>query len=393
MSETGNSSFSQQQVGAPSRTIADEVMQKRVQPKPGFPLIDHRPEAQQMRNLQRMADRFTQKQFPLIQQKVKGAPAKGQPVQLAGTTLPDPTQDFRIEELNLVLDSESVFDPGLGAEAGEAYRAYLNGTKEDKLPTILGQVKAILAELEKGTRKVPKSWAHVPIAQIAAIIGHSMQGYVVNDDLRKKDGDLSKFPNLLKNYAQIGNTVLGMDLQAPYHGWVYRGQSIPESLVGEYKVGKTVVFKGFTSTTKSALVSDQFKPTKETEVGMMLTILSVTGRDISEIAHDPTEQEVLFSPGTEFRVESCVPGEKVHEITMVESSAGDLLAPPPDRLMEIAKERQAKEEQQKKQQEEAPSGPSNYDMLMALIMAGKEPSSSTTPQELKELYDKHILKL
>jgi hypothetical protein len=398
-----------QEQGQEDRTLANSCEQKQGKVVAPAQYVDRRPAAIQMRKMQALADSFTQRRFPSLQKKtsagrsgnsqnprtVVGAALAtgrnvGTPAQLAKTTLPAVGgEDLEFKELDLVLDSESVFDESLSDEAGQAYYDYLKGTPEKSLPSILGQVKAILAQLESGERKIPKSWEHVPIAQIAAIIGHSLQGYRVNADLRGSELNSSKHRMLMENYPQLGNTVLGLDRQLPYVGWVYRGQSVPSSAAAAYVDGATIVFKGFTSTTKSALVSEQFKPTSTTEIGMMLTMYSVTGRDISEIAHDPSEKEVLFSPGTEFRIVKVEQGVKMLEVTMVESGAGDLDAAPPDRLFEADQERPPVEEDDEHVEES--SGPSMMDMLSALMTAKVDIPGDVNPVKLLELYNKHIL--
>jgi hypothetical protein len=370
--------------GLRNSPIAHTVTQGQDRQSEQASFVDRRPEAVQVRQLQRLADAYAQKQFSFLPSSLNPAP-----VQLVKTALPNVDSDeMEFEELDLVLDTKSVFSTGLSNKAADAYYDYLKNTKEDDLPAILRQVKGVLKELEDGTRTVPDSWSHVPIAQIAAVISHSLQGYLANADLRSEKLDATKHKNLLENYPQLGNTVLGLDRMPPYTGWVYRGQSVPPDLAGTYKKGATIVFKGFTSTTKSARVSNQFKPSKEEEVGMMLTLYSVTGRDISEIAHDPAEQEVLFAPGTAFHILGVEQTAKLLEVTMVETSAGNLNAAPPDRLKEAEKEKPPA----KKQVVEESSGPSMIEMLMALDSAKVPMPKDITAEGVEKLYHEHFPK-
>lgn len=89
-----------------------------------------------------------------------------------------------------------------------------------------------------------------------------------------------------------------LDKLPPYQGVVYRGVDLPPQVLADYQPGQVVSDSAFTST--SATQSQGFKGPVELE------IFSYTGRDIRMYA-DPKyahQDEVLFPPGTELRVES-----------------------------------------------------------------------------------------
>ena len=311
------------------------------------------------------------------------------PIQMAPTSMPDISDPERkkYENLSLTLATSQKFNTKLGENAAEAFGKYLKLTPDDDLPPILREIKGILEQLETGEKRIPEDWQHVPLPQLAAIIGYSTTGYLINEDLRTKEPTTVKYDNLYKNYTQILNIVIGLDRHPAHVGWVYRGNTAtPDEFETNYKQNRKVVFSSFMSATKSATISSQFKSENVKKVKMILTMYSKSGRDITEIARDPSEQEVLFAPGTEFTVDSIKEGNGLYEVVVIESGPGDLNAPVPDRIAELAKEKEAS-----KLAQEA-SGPTSYEMITKLLMKGIDISPDVTPEVLKAMYDKEILK-
>ncbi|KZM76051.1 ADP-ribosyltransferase [Nocardia terpenica] len=89
--------------------------------------------------------------------------------------------------------------------------------------------------------------------------------------------------------------LIGALKKLPVHrGEVFRGADLPADVLKQYKPGNTITEKAFTSTSA-------------TEAGVnsgtvRFHIMSETGRDVSKHSGFPWEQEVVFLPGTRFRV-------------------------------------------------------------------------------------------
>ncbi|MEV6769712.1 ADP-ribosyltransferase domain-containing protein [Nocardia sp. NPDC051030] len=79
-----------------------------------------------------------------------------------------------------------------------------------------------------------------------------------------------------------------------HNGVVFRGTDLPPNVLAEYKTGETVVEKSFTSTTAAA--EEAFPGNTQ------FTIVSKSGKEVTNYSDIPSEQEVLFPPGTAFRV-------------------------------------------------------------------------------------------
>ena len=78
---------------------------------------------------------------------------------------------------------------------------------------------------------------------------------------------------------------------------VYRGTTLKSFERG--LDGDVFMDKGFLSTTVDKWLADNWKRGEE---GLTLTIISKTGRDVNKISSHPGEKEVLFAPGTKFKV-------------------------------------------------------------------------------------------
>lgn len=87
-----------------------------------------------------------------------------------------------------------------------------------------------------------------------------------------------------------------------FEGTLYRGidKCLPESF---YEVGKTITWQQFSSTTKSALVTLGFlHRDADRKLSGSMFVCRGAGRDISELSHYPSEEEVLFSFNTFWKV-------------------------------------------------------------------------------------------
>lgn len=146
--------------------------------------------------------------------------------------------------------------------------------------------------------------------EIASINYYTGMGYgTINAALRKGDTiALKKFQPVIE---AISSGLTKMSEKA-YSGVVYRGVSLSNEVLALYKPGSFITEKAFTSTSRAA--AESFRG------NTLFKILSNTGRQIDEISSFPGEAEVLFPPGTVFKVISKkledVYGRKVTTIYM-----------------------------------------------------------------------------
>ena len=96
-------------------------------------------------------------------------------------------------------------------------------------------------------------------------------------------------------------------------GTVYRGTFIrhqPDVFLSRHKVGETVTWPGFTSTTRTR---------HNAYVGNVLfRIESMTGRSLQGYAADEADEEVLFGTGTSYKVLDIAREEPVIAVDLVE---------------------------------------------------------------------------
>jgi fido (protein-threonine AMPylation protein) len=96
----------------------------------------------------------------------------------------------------------------------------------------------------------------------------------------------------------------------PYKGWVYSGAGLSEQDFSDLRqhFAQNKEFTYFFSTSRSQkeasrFLKNQIKKEKD-RVPVLFSIKSKTGKNISQLSVFPSEQEILFPPGTQFRVTS-----------------------------------------------------------------------------------------
>lgn len=153
----------------------------------------------------------------------------------------------------------------------------------------------------------------IPTENLMAIQGYSKAGYFpINHALRNPESsseDLATYDNYMEGIKA------GLEQLPPYLGRVYRGANVYNigNPLSAYTVGASITEPAFVSTTKSYSVFLGFKDT------VNFVIESKTGRLVEEIAHDPSEEEVLFRPGTSFTITNRQEEEGVVTIWMSEN--------------------------------------------------------------------------
>ncbi|SHE25335.1 ADP-ribosyltransferase [Actinomyces glycerinitolerans] len=101
--------------------------------------------------------------------------------------------------------------------------------------------------------------------------------------------------------ARIDNTLKGMDELPPVPGTTYRGTNLPDDVYHSLKDGaKEYVDQGFLSSSKEGNIADTFKGNSNNAV--VFTIEGHSGVDVNPFSAHKGEAEILFRPGTTFKV-------------------------------------------------------------------------------------------
>ena len=127
---------------------------------------------------------------------------------------------------------------------------------------------------------------------------YTANGYTkMNEGLRGSNIELKKMAPVIKTAAS------GLNDLPPVKATVYRGANLTPERLAVYKVGATISERGFTSTTvNKAMVMGQAAEQQFNKNSMFVIKSKGGGRDVSILSAFPDEKEVLFGPGTEFKV-------------------------------------------------------------------------------------------
>lgn len=150
----------------------------------------------------------------------------------------------------------------------------------------------------KFTKKNTPALAKVSTDDLVGLREYTANGYVkMNEGLRGSKTALQEMAPIVKTAAS------GLKAMPEVRGPVYRGANMtPERLAG-YKVGATISERGFTSTTQhKAMVLGQTAEQSFNKNTMFVIKSNGGGKDVSMLSQYPDEKEVLFAPGTEFKV-------------------------------------------------------------------------------------------
>ncbi|MDB5064697.1 MAG: hypothetical protein JWM18_1131 [Chloroflexi bacterium] len=210
---------------------------------------------------------------------------------------------------------------GAGHIAAEELGAHLRTQADDVSPTELapspptdltpamGADREARLLAEARALKTNPQLAHIPDDELAAIRGYTTDEGAVADYRRinsaLRSGDSAAITRLQPYIAKIQ---AGLEHLPDHRGTVYRGTTLRPEVIGRFveaaRSGHPIVEDAFTSTTSD--------PSVAFSGNTRFVIRSAHGKDVSPISVFGTEQEVLFPPGTKFRV-----------LSVTESSAGD----------------------------------------------------------------------
>lgn len=174
----------------------------------------------------------------------------------------------------------AALDPNGGAPAYDA----------SALRSVIGEERYDeMASWIEAAKSRDESLRGVPISELVAVRHYTSEGYHVNEALRARDA-LG-----LREYAPfIAAAKAGLNKLPEYAGTVYRGTWLKEELLATYRVGEVVVEPAFTSASASTYSSYSGNA--------QFFINSRHGRDVSHVAWSQNEREVIFPPGTKFKV-------------------------------------------------------------------------------------------
>ncbi|MCC6999304.1 MAG: hypothetical protein IT370_32125, partial [Deltaproteobacteria bacterium] len=145
--------------------------------------------------------------------------------------------------------------------------------------------------------------------QMAALRGYTSGDYEkINAVLRNPAANPEMYAKL-QTYIQTAKD--GLANLPNFEGTVYRGAQMKQEWMGSYQQalenGGTIKETAFASTSHSFRQADAFlgqpvKPEDGPRVPTMFTIQSATGKRVEFLSYKAREAEVLFPPGTEFKV-------------------------------------------------------------------------------------------
>lgn len=151
------------------------------------------------------------------------------------------------------------------------------------------------AEFVKNLKTSRPDLKSIPDEDLVAVRGYTGDEYYsqMNKALRTNDT-----AGLQTYDSHIRATTSGLNQLPKTTGEFYRGMTIPPGGVGDvlskYEPGKVVTEPHFLSTGNPFGGNIQY------------VVQSSTGRDVSYLSHYPHEAEVLFPPGSQFRVDSKI---------------------------------------------------------------------------------------
>lgn len=132
--------------------------------------------------------------------------------------------------------------------------------------------------------------------EVHAIRSYTMDGYrCVNKYLRAGLSDETQ------GFVDALNT--GLEKLPSIRGFVSRGDILPDSVRMKYQKGATVTHDGYTSASTHMMTERD-----------IFTIYSLTGKPVMPFSLYPTENEVIFKPGTKFRVLHVIPSVPQYQV-------------------------------------------------------------------------------
>lgn len=173
----------------------------------------------------------------------------------------------------------------------------------------------------RAIKKQPKAPDLEP-EEISAIEGYTSQDFgYLNPMLR--NGGAKEVPSLVKGkkyqpadlLPYLNCIVSGMNkLPAAKLKTVYRGTNLPKAVLDNYTVDAVVSDKAFLSTTGDTAIA--YAPMSGKASLHRFTIHHTSGKDVTALTLHPNETEILFLPGTAFKINARSEPDKSGIITI-----------------------------------------------------------------------------
>lgn len=167
------------------------------------------------------------------------------------------------------------------------------------------------ARAEARGNKKKNICADMTAEEAVAIEGYTSQDYgFLNPVLR--NGGTADVNSLTKGkkytpdelLPYINCVISGLNKLPPASEYreLYRGTNLPPGVLVRYQVGQIVSDKAFMSTTSKKEVA--YAPMSGKASLHRFTIKHVLGKDVTALTLHPAEKEIMFLPGTSFRITS-----------------------------------------------------------------------------------------
>lgn len=126
----------------------------------------------------------------------------------------------------------------------------------------------------------------------------------INTYLRSEKPDAANSMTQALN-NNIDRMKTGLEKMPDFKGTVYRGTNLSKEDVDKYVIGKEDISEpAFTSTSRSEGVASKYS--KGNHIAVIFEIASKHGKSVETISQFKEEQEVIFKPGTQFKVTSRI---------------------------------------------------------------------------------------
>jgi hypothetical protein len=166
-----------------------------------------------------------------------------------------------------------------------------DGTTRAALRSFLGEAEyQNLRSVAEGLKASNPALANVHVDDLVALRAYTGSYYrAMNQALRGQGGDLAQQASIIKTAASALN-----DLPA-FQGTTFRGTTLDPERLARYTPGTVIAERGFMSTTTAQDVAFG---------GNVRFVINSkgAGRSVEALSQYANEREVLFGPGTEFKV-------------------------------------------------------------------------------------------
>ncbi len=195
-------------------------------------------------------------------------------------------------DLELAAVAALLIAAGLTGKVVEGIQSIRRAQRIASLRKLMGEARYVeYAEAIEAIKANHPELAGIPTEDLIAIRGYTAEDYAeLNAALRSGDpAEVARFQ------AQIQRAVSGLQQLPPFRGQVNRAVSLTPEMAAPYQPGAVVTEPAFTSASIPG-------GTYQRGGNVAMSIESTTGRNVSSIARHVSEGEVIFSPGTRFRV-------------------------------------------------------------------------------------------